>query len=135
MAKIVLTDAKVTINSVVLSDHISSITIDTKDEIIETTGFGSTAKTRVAGLADNSVMLDFFQDFAATNVEATIYPLIGSTTTIVVQPASTAVSTTNPTYTFTALVSEWTPLKGGIGQLATASVTWPISGSITKATS
>jgi hypothetical protein len=78
-------------------------------------------------------MLDFFQDFAATNVEATIYPLIGSTTTIVVQPASTAASTTNPTYTFTALVSEWTPLKGGIGQLATASVTWPISGSITKA--
>jgi hypothetical protein len=133
MPKIVLTDAKVTINSVVLSDHISSITIDTKDDIIETTGFGSTAKTRVAGLADNSVMLDFFQDFAATNVEATIYPLIGSTTTIVVQPASTAASTTNPTYTFTALVSEWTPLKGGIGQLATASVTWPISGSITKA--
>jgi hypothetical protein len=135
MAKIVLTDAKVTINSVVLSDHISSITIDTKEDIIETTGFGSTAKTRVAGLVDNSVMLDFFQDFAATNVEATIYPLLGSTTTIVVQPASTAVSTTNPTYTFTALVSEWTPLKGGIGQLATASVTWPISGSITKATS
>ena len=135
MPKIVLTDAKVTINSVVLSDHISSITIDTKEDIIETTGFGSTAKTRVAGLADNSVMLDFFQDFAATNVEATIYPLIGLTTTIVVQPASTSVSTTNPTYTFTALVSEWTPLKGGIGQLATASVTWPISGSITKATS
>jgi hypothetical protein len=135
MPKIVLTDAKVTINSVVLSDHISSITIDTKEDIIETTGFGSTAKTRVAGLADNSVMLDFFQDYAATNVEATIYPLIGSTTTIVVQPASTSVSTTNPTYTFTALVSEWTPLKGGIGQLATASVTWPISGSITKATS
>jgi hypothetical protein len=135
MPKIVLTDAKVTINSVVLSDHISSITIDTKEDIIETTGFGSSAKTRVAGLVDNSVMLDFFQDFAATNVEATIYPLLGSTTTIVVQPASTAVSTTNPTYTFTALVSEWTPLKGGIGQLATASVTWPISGSITKATS
>jgi len=135
MPKIVLTDAKVTINSVVLSDHISSITIDTKEDIIETTGFGSTAKTRVAGLADNSVMLDFFQDYAAANVEATIYPLIGSTTTVVIQPASTAVSTTNPTYTFTALVSEWTPLKGGIGQLATASVTWPISGSITKATS
>jgi hypothetical protein len=135
MSKIVLTDAKVTINSVVLSSSISSITIDTKDDIIETTGFGSTAKTRVAGLADNSVTLDFFQDFAAAATEATIYPLLGSTTTVVIQPASTSVSTTNPTYTFTALVSEWQPLKGGIGQLATASVTWPISGSITKATS
>jgi hypothetical protein len=134
MSKIVLTDAKVTINSVVLSDHISSITIDTKDDILETTGFGSTAKTRVAGLADNSVTLDFFQDFASANVEATIYPLIGSTTTIVISPTST-VSATSPSYTFTALVSEWQPLKGGIGQLATASVTWPISGTITKATS
>ena len=133
MAKIVLTDAKVTINSVNLSDHISSITIDTKDEIIETTAFGSTAKTRVAGLVDNSVTLDFMQDFAAANVEATIYPLLGSATTIVVQPTSSAVGTTNPTYTFSAIISEWTPLKGGIGQLATASVTWPISGSITKA--
>jgi len=73
------------------------------------------------------------QDFAAANVEATIYPLLGSTTTIVVQPTSSAVGTTNPTYTFTALISEWSPLKGGIGQLATASVTWPISGTITKA--
>ena len=134
MAKIVLTDAKVTINSVVLSDHISSITIDTKDDIVETTAFGSSAKTRVAGLQDNSVTLDFMQDFASANVEATIYPLIGTTTTIVVQPTSSAASTTNPTYTFSALVSEWQPLKGTIGSLATASVTWPISGTITKAT-
>ena len=133
MAKIVLTDAKVTINSVVLSDHISSITIDTKDDIVETTAFGSSAKTRVAGLQDNSVTLDFMQDFSSANVEATIYPLIGTATTIVIQPTSAVVGATNPTYTFTALVSDWTPLKGGIGQLATASVTWPITGAITKA--
>jgi hypothetical protein len=135
MSKIVLTDAKVTINSVILSDHIASITIETKDDIIETTGFGATgaAKTRVAGLADNSVTIDFHQDFAAANVEATIYPLLGSSTTVVVQPTSAAVSATNPTYTFSALVADWTPLKGGIGQLATASVTWPITGAITKA--
>ena len=46
-----------------------------------------------------------------------------------------AVSATNPSYTFSVLVSEWTPLNGGVGELATASVTWPISGAITKATS
>jgi hypothetical protein len=133
MAKIVLTDAKVTINSVTLSSSISSVTLDTKNDILETSAFGGASKTRVAGLSDNSVTLEFFQDFAASSVEATIFPLIGSTTTVVVQPASTSTTTTNPTYTFTALVSEWQPLKGGIGQLATASVTWPISGAITKA--
>lgn len=135
MAKLVLTDAKVTINSVNLSDHIASVTLETKDDIVETTAFGSTAKTRVAGLAENSVSLEFHQDFAATNVEATVYPLLGLATTIVVQPTSSAVTTTNPTYTFSAVVTEWQPLKGGIGQLATASVTWPISGTIAKATS
>ena len=133
MSKIVLTDAKVTINSVNLSDHINNITLETKDDIIETSAFGTTAKTRVAGLSDNQVTLDFHQDFAAANVEATIYPLLGQTTTIVVQPTSAAVSATNPTYTFSAVIVDWTPLKGGIGQLATASVTFPITGTIAKA--
>ncbi|CAB4154073.1 hypothetical protein UFOVP637_15 [uncultured Caudovirales phage] len=134
MARIVLTDAKVTINGVNLSDHIASVSLSRSDDVIETSAFGSiAAKTRVAGLQDNSVTLEFHQDFATSNVEATIYPLLGSTTTIVVSPTST-VSATSPSYSFTALVSEWTPLNGGVGELATASVTWNISGAITKAT-
>ncbi len=135
MARVVLTDAKVVINSVHLSDHIASVSLSMSQDVVETTAFSSTAaKTRVAGLQDNSVTLEFHQDFASSNVEATIYPLLGSTTTIVVSPTST-VSATSPSYSFTALVSEWTPLNGGVGELATASVTWPISGAITKATS
>lgn len=135
MARIVLTDASIVINSVNLSDHIASVTITTSEDVIDTTGFSSTSaagRTRVAGLADNSVTLEFHQDFATSNVEQTIYPLLGSTTTVVVKPTSAVVGATNPSYTFTALVSEWQPLSGSIGELSTASVTWPISGSITK---
>ncbi|MBU6346287.1 MAG: radical SAM protein [Cyanobacteria bacterium REEB494] len=134
MARIVLTDAKVTINSVNLSSYISSVTLNTSTDVVETTGFSSTAaRTRVAGLQDNSVTIEFFQDFATSLVEQTIYPLLGSTTTVVVLPTSSAASATNPSYTFTALVSEWQPLSGAVGELSTASVTWPISGAITKA--
>ena len=134
MARIVLTDAKVTINSVNLSDHIASVTLSTSNDVVETTGFSSTAaRTRVAGLADNSLTLEFHQDFATSNVEQTIYPLLGTTTTVVVSPTSAGVGPTNPTYTLTALVAEWQPLSGAVGELATASVTWPISGAITKA--
>ena len=133
MARIVLTDAKCVINSVNLSDHISSVSLSTTNDVVETSAFSSTAaKTRVAGLQDNSVTIEFHQDYASSNVEATIYPLLGTTTTILVSPTST-VSATSPSYSFTALVSEWTPLNGGVGELATASVTWPISGAITKA--
>ena len=134
MARIVLTNAKVTINAVNLSDHIASVTLSTSNDVVDTTGFSSTAaRSRVAGLADNSVTLEFHQDFATSNVEATIYPLIGTATTVVVTPVDTTVSATNPSYTFSALVSEWQPLSGAVGELATASVTWPISGAITKA--
>jgi len=136
MPRLVLTNAKVTINAVNLSDHIASVTLSTSADVVDTSGFSSTAaRSRVAGLLDNSVTLEFHQDFATSNVEQTIYPLIGTTTTVVVIPVDTTVSATNPSYTFTALVSEWQPLSGAIGELATASVTWPISGAITKATS
>lgn len=134
MPRLVLTNAKVMINSVNLSDHIASVTLSTSNDVVETTGFSSTAaRTRVAGLADNSITLEFHQDFATSNVEQTIYPLIGTTTTVVVTPVDTTVGATNPSYTFSALVAEWQPLSGAVGELATASVTWPISGSITKA--
>jgi hypothetical protein len=134
MARLVLTDAKITINSVNLSDHITSVGLSTSDDVVDTSAFGGGgARTRVAGLADNSVTLEFSQDFAASSVEATIYPLIGTLTTIVVTPTSaTGGTATNPSYTFSALVTEWQPLSGSVGELATASVTWPISGVITK---
>jgi IMP cyclohydrolase len=136
MARIVLTNAYVLINSVNLSDHIASITLTTTDDVIETTAFGSSARTRIGGLADNSVALEFHQDYAAANVEATINgspSLVGTVTAVVVKPNGATTGAENPAYSFNALVSEWTPLNGAVGELATASVTWPIDGNITKA--
>lgn len=134
MAKLVLTNAYITINSVDLSTYISSVSLNVSEDVVETTGFGSTAaRTRIAGLLDNSVTLEFMQDFATSTLEPTIYPLLGTTTTVVVKPVGSTTSATNPSYTFTALVSEWQPVSGAVGELATASVTWPISGGITKA--
>ena len=134
MARIVLTDAKITVNGVNLSNYCTSVTLNTTTDVVETTAFSSTAaKTRIAGLQDNSVTLEFAQDYGTSLVEATIYPLVGNTTTVTVSPTSTT-SATSPSYSFTALCSEWQPLSGGVGELATASVTWPISGAITKTT-
>jgi hypothetical protein len=135
MARIVLTNAYITVNGVDLSDLISSVTLNSSIDVIETTAFSSTAaRTRIGGLADNSISLEFHQDYATGEVEATVYPLLGTTTTVVVKPNGATTSATNPAYTATVLVSEWTPLNGAVGELATASVTWPVSGAITKAT-
>lgn len=139
MARIVLTNAFITINSVNLSDHIKSVTLTTTDDVIETTAFGSSARTRVGGLADNSVAFEFDQDYAASSVEATINAagasLVGTVTAVVVKPNGATTAADNPAYSFNCLISEWTPLNGAVGELATASVTWPISGAITKAVS
>jgi hypothetical protein len=135
MARLVLTNASVVFGSTDLSDHIASVTLNSTFDIVETTAFGNTAKTRVAGLADNSVTLEFHQDYATSSVEQTIYPLLGTAVSVVAKPVAGTTTTINPQYTFSALVSEWTPLNGSVGELATASVTWPISGAITKATS
>lgn len=135
MARIVLTNAYVVFGSTDLSDHIASITINSSYDIVETTAFGQTAKTRVAGLVDNSVSFEFHQDYATSSVEQTIYPLLGTAVTVAAKPVNAATSAGNPQYSFSTLISEWTPLNGAVGELATASVTWPISGAITKTTS
>ena len=137
MARLVLTNVEVTIAGVSLADHIASVTLGSTYDVLETTAFAggnvpAAAKTRIAGLVDNSVTLEFHQDFAAGEVEATIYPLLGTVAAVKVQPVNGAISASNPEYQFDALISEWTPLNGAVGELATASVTWPITGVIVK---
>ena len=134
MARIVLTNCYVLFGSTDLSDHISSVSLSSTYDIVETTAFGNTAKTRVAGLTDNSVSLEFHQDYATSSVEQTIYPTLGTAVTIAVKPVNGTTTTLNPQYSFSAVVSEWTPLNGAVGELASASVSWPISGAITKTT-
>jgi hypothetical protein len=138
MARTVLIDASVVINGINLSEFITSVALSTSEDVVETTGFSSTgARTRVAGLADNSVTFEFNQDFATSAPEVTINAvgssLVGTVTTCVVKPTSAAVGVANPSYTFSAVVAEWQPLSGAVGELATISATWPISGAITKA--
>jgi hypothetical protein len=135
MAKLVLTACNVTLNGSAISDNVAAVTLSTSAAEVPTTSFGSSAAvTRVAGLVDNSVTFSFHNDFNA--IDGLIFPLIGSTAvTCVVKPSGAAVSTANPSYTFSVLCTEWTPINGAVGELNTADVTWPISGAITKATS
>lgn len=128
MARIVLTNVAVTFGSTDISSFVTSVTLGSTFDVVETTSFGNTARTRVAGLADNSVTFELQQDYAAGSIEAVVFPTLGTAVSMVVRP----VAGTTPIYSFSALVAEWTPINGAVGELATASVTWPISGVITK---
>lgn len=135
MAIFVATDFSVSINgSTALASYLTQVELKTSANDITTTSFGSTWVTRVAGLKEGSLTLNFNQDYAATTVDATLWPLLGSQATVVIKPTSSAVSSANPAYTAICLVTDLTPVSGQIGDLATFSVTWPTSGTVTRAT-
>ena len=136
MAVTVLLNPQIVINSVDLTNRIDMVTLEETFADIDTTAFGGGgSKTRVAGLGDHKFTAEFQQDFASAEVEATIYPLVGQVTSITVKPLNAPTSSPNPAYTFSVLVVDWKPVDGKVGDLMKSSVTWPITGAVTKALS
>lgn len=141
MSKIVLTNAYVVFEGTNdFSDLISSITLSTVHDVLDVTPVktGQIYKEVIAGVGTNSVSFDFYQDFANNSLEeffngdGIAVSRVGTKVSCVVRPLNAPKSQTNPEYQFEALVTEWTPLNAEVGQLSTISVTWPISGAITK---
>lgn len=134
MAKFAATDFDITIGGTDFSDSLAAVTLDVSREQLEITAFGDSARRYIGGLQDSSVTLSFHQDFAAGAVDSTIWSNLGGTVAIVVKPTSGAVSATNPSYSFNALVVQSTPFASNVGDLATMDVTWPVDGAITRGT-
>lgn len=134
MAKFVATDYKVTVNGTNLSSSLTSVDLSLSADEVDTTTFGSTWRTVTGGLQSGSITLNFNQDFAAGSVDATLFPLFNTAATVVITPTSSSVSATNPSYTAIALVNSYQPFASSVGDLATLSITWPTSGTVTRAT-
>ena len=134
MASIVLTNASITVNSIDLSDRANQVTLNYEIEAVEDTTFGNTGRTFTGGLQNVTCDIEFMQDFASNEVEATIYPLVGTRTTVVVKPTASATSSTNPTYTLSSTyLAAHTPVNGTVGELATTSLSFQ-GGTLVKTT-
>lgn len=134
MAKFVATDYKVTINGSNLSTSLASVELPVEIDEQETTAFGSAWRTRIAGLKSGSITLEFHQDFASGALDSILWPLLGTNATVVVVPTSGTVNSSNPSYSGSFLVTSYTPYASTVGDLATVSVTWPLTGELTRAT-
>ena len=137
MAKFLATQFQVSLNGTDLTNSLHAVTLDVMSSEVDTTTFGTSStvyKTVVGGILSGSAKLDFYQDYAAASVDATIFPLLNTVGTLVIKPAGTATSATNPAYTVSCLINGYTPISGSIGDLSSFSVTWPTSGSVTRAT-
>ena len=123
------------LNSVDLSDKMTAASLEITYDDVETTSFGDAVRTRVAGLGDAVLNITLNLDYAASEVDATLNGLAGTATAFVFKPTSASVSATNPSYAGSALVTSLTPISAEVGSLSTASVSWPVTGAITRATS
>lgn len=134
MAKFAATDYLVTINGGTVSANLNSVELAQEADDIETTAFGQTFRTRIGGLKSGTVTLNFMQDFGAGSIDSTLNPLLGSVATVVIKPTSASTSATNPEYSFTALCTQYSPFASSVGDLATLSITWPVTGAVTRGT-
>lgn len=135
MAKFVATDYSITLNGSDLSSSLQSVNLTVQADEVETTTFGGGWKTMVGGLKSGSLQLNFFQDFGAGAVDATLWPLINTIGTVVIKPTASTVSATNPSYTVPVLISQYQPFNSSVGDAATLSVTFPTSGTVVRGTS
>lgn len=136
MALIVLKNASVTINSVDLSDHVKQVEIKYSAESLENTAMGATFKSRQAGLKDWSMSVEFYQDYASGKVDATLFSLVGAAAfPIIVRPDSAVKGTANPEFTGNALLPEYTPVSGNVGELSSVKVDFEGAGTLSRATS
>ena len=136
MAIFLQNNVGVKINSVDLSDHITSVTLTQNFDELEVTALGDTAHKFAKGLEASTLTLDFLNDFAAANVQATLQAAYGTTVTAVLLPVKgTAVSATNPLYTVSLIVNNLTPLNGAVGDISTSSMTFTCNSTVVQTTS
>lgn len=135
MAKQTLTNAFISVDGNDISDHVSSVTVNYSSESQDDTAFGDDTRSRIGGLKDWSVDIEVQQDYAASNVDSILFPLIGTQVTVIVRKDQGAVSATNPNFTGTCFVEGYQPVSGAVGDLAGFSTTLSSAGTLSRATS
>lgn len=136
VAKFVLTAEKVLINSVDLSSFCAKAELQFKVEDKDVTTYASAGwHEHLGGLKGATLALEFFNDFAAGQLDSQLFALLGTVTTFEVAGTQAARSASNPSYTGSVLITDFNPITGKVGDVDTVSVSWPSTGAVTRVTS
>lgn len=127
MGSLAFIDARVEINSVDLSDWVAGVTLPVEFEALEDTAMGDTGRSRIAGLEDGSIQINWRQDFAAGGPDATIWAAKKTVVVCKVRPTSASIAATNPEYVGSYLVNQINPFGQSVGELAGSQTSWPLS--------
>ena len=125
MAKYLLTDGYVEINTVDLSSYAHTLDTPQSKDRVNVSGFNPAGTQEfLPGSKEESATVGFRQDFASSKVHATVEPLFRNNTTFgfSIRPTSGAVSATNPRFWGTASIFEYNGLNGEISNPGEVSV-------------
>jgi hypothetical protein len=127
------TNAAPTVPSIDISSYVTNAVINQIVDELEVTAMGDTAHKFVAGLQSATFTIDFINDWAASQVNETLSAAFGKTLAVsVITVKGTAVAATNPTYQFSILVNNLTPIgQGGVAEVETSSISFTVNSAVT----
>jgi hypothetical protein len=127
------TAAAPTVPSIDISDHVSAVTLTQIVDELEVTTMGDSAHKVVGGLQSATLQIDFFNDWAASQVMTTLNAAFATTLAIsMITVKGTQVSATNPSYQFSIFVNNLTPVgTGGVGDEAASSISFTVNTTVT----
>src|SRR3990167_11135758 len=123
---------------VYLSDHVREFSIETSVAELPNNVHGDYVSKVIGGLEDWTITVTFLQDFAASKVDATLSGINAASQTgssiEVGADKTTAIGTTNPRYSGTAIMTSYRPIGGAHGTNLEATATFRPAGRLTRRT-
>jgi len=121
------------INSVDISSLVSAVTLTQTFDENEITGMGQSSHVMAKGLEASTLTVDFFDDWAASSVMQTLNSAYGTTVACSMIAVKPTVSATNPTFSFSILVNNLTPVgSGGVSDEAASSLSFTVNTVVTQ---
>lgn len=133
MAVYMLQSEYLALNGVDRSAHIKSAVLTVDAAELDTTDMASGGwKEVIGGLKSGQLQITFQDDVTDASIDDILWALFATVTTFEVRPTNSSVGVNNPKYTGSVLIKGHS-IGGAVGDLATKQVTYPTSGTITRA--
>jgi predicted secreted protein len=132
MAIQALTAQVVSINSVDISAYCKSATLTIDVNSLDTTDFASDGWTEmIGGLKSGTLSVELMDDVADNELDEDLYAILGTVVPFAVKLDDGGISASNPEYQGNVLITQWN-IGGAVGDLATKSLSFPITGAIVR---
>lgn len=121
----ILTDATIVVNGTELSRDANQVNMDLPDDEVDTTTFkGGKYRKFEKGLSDSTITVTFFNSYEAQGTDETLWPLKLSNDPfkMYIQPFDGVPSADNPAYGLNALLYNYSPISGSVGEASNTDV-------------